>query len=147
MDPILRYLYIGFALTTAMIAAVVVAVASPQLRIAAAVAFLALVVARLVVGALRSRVLRRRIVVLKADNGGALPIPNPVRVRRTLTALVAVLGVFGVVALALGAITDDTVRLILTVLGASFLVVAAIIAVQGWRLFRQRAAADSANEL
>ncbi|MEP6478824.1 MAG: hypothetical protein ABJB03_05500 [Rhodoglobus sp.] len=144
MNLQLRYTYIGFALTAATIIVVVVVFAVPALRVVAEIEFILLVFARIVLSQLRSRDWRRQVVVLKAANGGALPIPNPARTRRLMTTMVTSIGGLGLIALVAAAFVGEPQQLLLLILGASFLLAAVVAALSGWRLFRQRAAADRA---
>jgi hypothetical protein len=144
MASYLRYTYVGFAVTAGLIATFVVAAVNPELRPGAVLAFFVLLIARIAIGVPRSIAWRRYAAELKAANGGALPIPYPVRARRILAILFSVLGGLGLIALIAGAVIGGTEQLILSILGLSLLLATAILMIEAWRLFRRRAAADLA---
>jgi small-conductance mechanosensitive channel len=144
MIPLVKYIFIGLGLITASIAALIVAAVNEDLRTGALIASAVFLLAYFVVRVLRFREWRRHVAALKATNGGALPIPNPAQARLRFTIFVSVWGGLGIVALVAAVFVEGTAQLVLTIVGAASLLASVLLGIQGWWLFRRRAAADAA---
>jgi hypothetical protein len=147
MSRYLVYRIIRLAIAFAILVVGIVGFMVRDVRVAALVAFFFLMGAALVLGFVLNREQGRRVSALKAANGGALPLPYPARTRNYLVTTVSILAVLGILSVITGLFLpgDESVPgLFLIVLGGSFELSAAVMAVVGWRLFQARAKADRA---
>jgi hypothetical protein len=135
---------VTFGILCLLIGVVIVALAIEPLRAQAFGYAGLLFVAYVVMATLRRQELRRVVAQLKAEHGGALPIPYPRRARVLIASFSGTFALVGLIALVFGLVESGVERLFLIVFGSSVLLVAGIFALNGWRTFRARAAADRA---